>query len=98
VGFRDDVRRRSELQQANPQLSRRELQQMLETEKQQSRNNRHSHYFAAAADRPYVEVVPHKIWKPDLNAFVMTTSASLACSLKTRSGSTRSPGARSPAR
>jgi hypothetical protein len=43
---------------------------MLETEKQQARDTQHSDYFAPAADRPYVEVVPHKIWKPDLNGFV----------------------------
>jgi hypothetical protein len=34
-------------------LSRRELQQMLETEKQQARDTQHSDYFAPAADRPY---------------------------------------------
>jgi hypothetical protein len=72
MGFRDDVRRLKELHQANPDLSRRELTELLEAEKQQTRVERYSDYFAPAAIRPYIEVVPPKVWKEDLDAFVRT--------------------------
>jgi hypothetical protein len=72
VGFRDDIRRLSELHQANPGLSRQELQAMLEADKQQTRGEQYADYFAPAAIRPYIEVVPPKVWKKDLNAFVKT--------------------------
>jgi hypothetical protein len=72
VGFRDDLRRLKEIHQANPHLSRRELQEMLESEKEQARGEQYADYFAPAAIRPYIEVVPPKVWKNDLDAFVRT--------------------------
>jgi hypothetical protein len=72
VGSRDDLRRLKEIHQANPHLSRRELQEMLESEKEQARGEQYADYFAPAAIRPYIEVVPPKVWKNDLDAFVRT--------------------------
>jgi hypothetical protein len=72
VGFRDDIRRLKELHQANPDLSRRELQEMLQAEQQQTRGEQYADYFAPAAIKPYIEVVPPKVWKKDLDAFVKT--------------------------
>ncbi|MEV3904895.1 hypothetical protein AB0K11_21440 [Mycobacterium sp. NPDC050551] len=66
MGFLDDVRRLKQLQQENPQLSRQELQQLLEDEKRQA----HHGDYAPGAVKPYVEVVPPKAWKADLDRFV----------------------------
>jgi hypothetical protein len=72
MGFRDDARRLAELKQANPDLSARELQQMLQFEKHEANSARFEVHFAPTAVQPYVEVVPYKSFKRDLNAFVKT--------------------------
>jgi hypothetical protein len=66
MGLLDDLRRVKELHQANPHLSKDELQQLLQAEKEQT----HEGDFAPHAVQPYVEVVPAKVWRADLNAFV----------------------------
>lgn len=66
MGFRDDIRRLKEIHQGNPHLSRHELQQILEAEKREARSDD----FAPNAVKPYIEVVPPKVWKADINAFV----------------------------
>jgi hypothetical protein len=66
MGLLDDARRLKEIHRANPHLTRQELQQMLESDKQQA----HADDFAPNAVKPYIEVVPPKIYKANLNAFV----------------------------
>ena len=73
MGFRDDIRRLTELQQANPDRSSRELQQMLEDEKQVAKDSEYRQYFASTAVETYVDTVAPKAWKrsgPGLDAMV----------------------------
>lgn len=63
MGFRDDVRRLTALQQANPDRSSRELQQMLEDEKQAATDSEYTQYFAPSAVGTYVDTVAPKNWK-----------------------------------
>ena len=60
MGFRDDIRRLAELQQANPGRSSRELQQMLEAEKQVADDSEYTQYFAPSAVETYVDTVGPK--------------------------------------
>ena len=73
MGFRDDIRRLTELQQANPDRSSRELQQMLDDEKQVANDSEYTQYFAPTAVETYVDTVAPKNWKrsgPGLDAMV----------------------------
>jgi len=70
VGFRDDARRLRELKEANPDLPTRDLTAMLEHEKHEARAEEFDAHFAPNAVRPYIEVVPYKVWKKDLDAFL----------------------------
>lgn len=57
MGFRDDIRRLTELQQGNPDRSSRELQQMLEAEKQAVEDIEFAPHFAPTAVETYVDTV-----------------------------------------
>ncbi len=73
MGFRDDIRRLTELQQANPDRSSRELQQMLEDEKEAAKDIEYTQHFAPTAVETYVDTVAPKNWKrsgPGLDAMV----------------------------
>jgi hypothetical protein len=72
VGFLDDARRLRELKEANPDIPIRELQIVLDAEKHGAAAAKFDDQFAAAAVVPYIEVVPAKLYKKDLNAFVKT--------------------------
>ena len=60
MGFRDDIRRLKELQQANPDRSSRELQQMLDSEKQAATDSEYTDHFAPTAVETYVDTVTPK--------------------------------------
>lgn len=69
MGFRADLQRLVELKRANPGLSHDEVQRMLSLEKQEAHAIKFEAQFAANAVSPYVEVVPYKVFKKDINAF-----------------------------
>ncbi|HTI75661.1 MAG TPA: hypothetical protein VL634_11745 [Mycobacterium sp.] len=72
MGFLDDARRLREIKEANPDLPMRDLQRLLEVEKHDAQARKFDDQFAPAAIVPYIEVVPAKLYKKDLNAFVKT--------------------------
>ena len=61
-----------ELKAANPDLSNRDVMRMVELEKHEALATQFDYHFAPGAVLPFIEVVPHKVWKNDLNAFLKT--------------------------
>lgn len=63
MGFLDDARRLKDIQRANPDLSSREIQDLLEVEKRQASDTQYAQHFAPTAADPYVESLDRKAWK-----------------------------------
>lgn len=73
MGFRDDVRRLKEIQQANPELSSREVRELFDADKQDALDNEHADLFAKNSVEPYVETLDPKMWRRSgLDALVKT--------------------------
>lgn len=63
MGFRDDIRRLKEIQQAHPEMSSKEIQNLYEVDKQNALDNQHAEHFAETSIEPYVETLDPKTWK-----------------------------------